>query len=360
MNHFLELHASITDAAKILLPSIVAFIVGMLLTPIVSHYLYKWKLWKKTSVQKTLDGREATISSKLHNDEARKVPRMGGVIVWGSVLVTTALMAFFADILPIHATIKLSFLSRNQTWLPLFTLVVASLIGLIDDAFVVVGSGTYAGGGLSLRKRLLLLLLLGIIGGLWFFFKLGTSSIHIPFDGLLDLKQFFVPFFAIVMLAVYSGGIIDGIDGLAGGVFMIMYSAYAIIAYSQHQVDLAAFCMVVAGSLLVFLWFNIPPARFFFGETGTMGLTAALTVVAFLAGQPLMLVIIAMPLVITSASVAIQLTSKKFRNGKKVFLVAPLHNHFMAKGWPPYKVTMRYWIFSALCATLGIILALIS
>ena len=162
------------------------------------------------------------------------------------------------------------------------------------------------------------------------------------------------------MLAVYSGGIIDGVDGLAGGVFIIMYSAYAVIAYSQNQIDLAAFLMVVAGSLLVFLWFNIPPARFFLSETGTMGLTTTLTVVAFLTGQPLLLLIIAFPLVVTTASVIIQLISKKLRNGKKVFLVAPLHNHFIAKGWSKPKVTMRYWIFASLCAVLGIVIGLIS
>jgi phospho-N-acetylmuramoyl-pentapeptide-transferase len=199
-----------------------------------------------------------------------------------------------------------------------------------------------------------------VVGGLWFYFKLGTSGIHIPFDGTLTLGYAFIPFFVLVMLAVYSGGIIDGVDGLAGGVFVVMFTAYAVIAYGQNQIDLAAFSMVIVGSLLVFLWFNIPPARFFLSETGTMGLTTTLTVIAFLTGQVVLLPIIAFPLVLTTASVIIQLVSKKLRNGKKVFLVAPIHNHFIAKGWPAYKVTMRYWIFSSMCAVLGIVLALIS
>jgi phospho-N-acetylmuramoyl-pentapeptide-transferase len=357
---FLALHATVNDAVKIFFPAIAAFIVGMSITPLVTHYLYKWKLWKKTSVALTLDGREATISSKLHNDEARKTPRMGGIIVWASVLITTLLAAFAAEILPFHPVVKLSFLSRNQTWLPLFTLITASLVGLVDDALVVAGRGTFVGGGLSLKKRLLVVLCIGIIGALWFYFKLGVSGIHIPFDGTLALGALFIPFFILTMLAVYSGGIIDGVDGLAGGVFIVMFSAYAVIAYSQSQVDLAAFLMVVVGSLLVFLWFNIPPARFFLSETGTMGLTTTLTVVAFLTGQVLILPIIALPLLLTTGSVIIQLVSKKYRGGKKVFLVAPLHNHFLAKGWPAAKVTMRYWIFSALCGVLGIVLALIS
>ena len=344
MYHFpiSQLHATINDTVKIFVPTVVAFIVGMSITPFISHYLYKWQLWKKTGVTKTIDGREATISNKLHNDEARKTPRMGGLIVWGSVLITTILIAIFAEVFPTHASVKLSFLSRSQTWLPLFTLISASLVGL------------------ALRKRLLVVFGLALIGGFWFYFKLGTSGIHIPFDGTLEMGYLFIPFFALVMLAVYSGGIIDGVDGLAGGIFIVMFTAYAVIAYSQHQIDLAAFSMVVVGSLLVFLWFNIPPARFFLSETGTMGLTTTLTVVAFLTGEVIILPIIALPLVLTTGSVIIQLVSKKFRKGKKIFLVAPLHNHLMAKGWPAYKVTMRYWIFSVICAVFGIVLALIS
>ena len=357
---FLELHATANEAVKIFIPAIVAFVVGMAITPFVSHYLYKWQLWKKSSVKKTTDGREATLSSKIHNDEERKTPRMGGIIVWASVLITTLLMALAARVLPLHYVVRLSFLSRSQTWLPLFTLITGSLVGLVDDALVVAGKGTFVGGGLSLSKRLAVVFLLAVIGALWFYFKLGTTGIHIPFDGTLNLGFLFIPFFILTMLAVYSGGIIDGVDGLAGGVFIIIYSAYAVIAYSQGQVDLAAFLMVVAGSLLVFLWFNIPPARFFLSETGTMGLTTTLTVVAFLTGQVLILPIIALPLLVTTASAIIQIASKKLRHGKKVFLVAPLHNHFIAKGWPKPKVTMRYWIFAALCGVIGIVIALIS
>ena len=348
------------DTAKIFLPTIVAFIIGMLITPTISHYLYKWKLWKKTSVQKTIDGRDATISNKIHGDEIRQTPRMGGVIVWGSVLLTTILFALLAVLFPNTVAVKLSFLSRNQTWLPLFTLIFASLAGLVDDALVVSGGGTFVGGGLSLKKRIFAVIILSLLGGWWFYSKLGMTAIHIPFDDALVLGWAFIPFFMIVMLAVYSGGIIDGVDGLAGGVFMTMFSAYGVIAYAQHQVDLAAFSMVIVGSLLVFLWFNIPPARFFLSETGTMGLTTTLTVIAFLTGQVLVLPIIALPLVITTGSVIIQILSKKFRNGKKVFIVSPVHNHFIAKGWPAYKVTMRYWVFAVICAVSGIVIALIS
>ena len=348
-----------SDAFKIFVPTIISFIIGMIITPFISHYLYKWQLWKKTSVTKTTDGRDATISNKLHNDESRKTPRMGGIIVWGSVLITTYLLYILHVMFPYNFGM-LSFLSRSQTWLPLFTLIAASLVGLIDDYFVTRDKGTFIGGGLSLRKRLIVVFCIALIGGLWFYFKLGMTSIHIPFGASVNLGYLFIPFFILTMLAMYSGGIIDGVDGLAGGVFAIIYSALAIIAYSRGQLDLAAFSLVTTGSLLVFLWFNIPPARFFLSETGTMGLTTAATVIAFLTGDVLLLPIIAFPLVITILSDIIQLTSKRFRNGKKVFLVAPLHNHFIVKGWSREKVTMRYWIFSLMCAVAGIVLALVS
>lgn len=348
------------EAIKIFFPTMVAMFVGVLITPTITHYLYKWQLWKKTSVTKTTDGRDATISNKIHNDEIRKTPRMGGIIVWGSVLITIYLLYILSIFIPNNFFKNVTFLSRKETWVPLFTLISASLVGLVDDFFVTRNKGTFIGGGLSLKKRILIVLCIGLIGGLWFYFKLGMTSIHIPFDGVLDLGILFVPFFMIVMLAMYSGGIIDGVDGLAGGVFAILYAAFAVIAYADNQFNLAAFSIVIAGSLIVFLWFNIPPARFFLSETGTMGLTTTATVIAFLTRSVLILPILALPLVLTILSDIIQLTSKKFRNGKKVFLVAPLHNHFLAKGWSREKVTMRYWVFAFMCAVLGIVIALIS
>ncbi len=347
------------DVIKIFLPTAVAFFIGITLAPVLTDFLYRHKMWKKTSVKRTIDGREATISNRLHNDEVRKIPRMGGVVIWGSVLITILLFWALAFLFPDSIFSKLSFFSRSQTWLPLFMLIAGALFGLIDDYLVCRESGTYAGGGLSLRARLVFIFLLGTLGAWWFYVKLGMDSLHIPFVGDFYLGLFFIPFFIIVMIGIYSGGIIDGIDGLSGGVFASIFSAYAIIAFAQGQIDLAAYSSVVVGGLLAFLWFNIPPARFFNSETGTMALTVSLTVVAFLTKAVFVLPIIAFLLVATSASSLIQIASKKFRGGKKVFLVAPLHNHFQALGWPAYKVTMRYWVFSVVLAVIGTIIALI-
>lgn len=347
------------DVVKILLPTALTFFVGIAITPILTNFLYRHKMWKKSSVKLAIDGREATITGKLHNDTERKLPRMGGVIVWASVSITIFLFFILAEIFSNTFFEKLSFLSREQTWLPLFALIAGGLFGLIDDYLVCREAGTYTGGGLSLRVRLLFVSILGLGGAWWFYSKLGMNSVHIPFGGDLYLGLWFIPLFVIFMIGIYSGGIIDGIDGLSGGVFASIFIAYAVIAFAQGRVDLAVFSSVVTGGLLAFLWFNIPPARFMNSETGTMALTTSLTVVAFLTESALVLPVIAFLLIATSASSLIQILSKRYRNGKKVFLVAPLHNHFQAIGWPPYKVVMRYWVISVVLALLGTVIALV-
>ncbi len=348
----------IPDVVKTILPAILAFIVGILATPFLTDWLYANKMWKKSSVKKTTDGQEVTITNKIHNDEERKTPRMGGIIVWGSVFIVAIFLAIVSSVSDNVVLQKISFLSRNQTWLLFFTLLITSLVGAFDDYLVCNDKGSYHGGGLSLTTRIILVMLVGLAGGWWFYVKLGVMSIFIPTLGVLNLGLFFIPVFIIFMLGLYSGGIIDGVDGLAGGVFGIMYSAFAIIAFYNSQIDIAAFCMAVAGGLLAFLWFNIPPARFFLSETGTMGLTTTLVVIAFLTDSVFVLPIIALPLIVTTLSSIIQILSRKYR-GKKVFLVAPLHNHFQALGWPASKVTMRYWVISLLCAITGVIIILL-
>jgi len=234
----------------------------------------------------------------------------GGVIIWASTVITILLFWIAAQIDGLLFE-KLNFLSRGQTWLPLFTLVGGAIIGLVDDYFVVTDKGDHLAGGLSLTKRLIVVFLISVVGAYWFFFKLGVSAIVVPFIGEVSLGLLFIPFFMAVMMFIYSGGVIDGIDGLSGGVFSVAFSAYGLIAFLQNQVDLAAFSFVITGGLLAFLWFNIPPARFYMTETGSMALTLTLTVIAFLTKQVVVLPLIAFMLVITTFSVIIQVTSKK-------------------------------------------------
>jgi len=355
----------IIEVIKVFLPATLSFIVGIVLTPFITDYLYSHEMWKKKSVSKTLDGREATISNKLHNDEGKKTPRMGGVVVWMSAIITTLGIWLVSKVYPTDLTSKLDFISRSQTWIPLSTLLFGSLLGAIDDVMSVTDTGDHIAGGLSLKKRLGGVIVISLLCACWFYFKLGDASLGWPLIGSIYIGWLFIPLFVLVTMAIYSGGVIDGLDGLSGGVFATIFTAYGAIAFSQAQYNLAGFCGAIVGGILAFLWFNIPPARFYMSETGTMGLTLTLAVVAFMTDSIgkgygiLVLPVIALPLAASSLSVIIQLASKKLRNGKKVFLVAPLHHHFEALGWPSYKVVMRFWIIAVLCAILGVSLAII-
>ncbi len=355
----------IENIIKVFGPATLSFFIGIAITPTITHFLYKHRLWKKKSGKIATDGRETPIFNELHKEKEVGTPRLGGSVIWISVITTALAIWLASKFLPTEATIKLDFISRSQTWIPLATLIVGALIGMMDDIMEIYGKKGYVAGGMSLRKRLTAVSLIGILCGAWFYNKLGVSGIALPFDGILDLGIWFIPFFALVMLFIYSGGVIDGIDGLAGGVFAVFFSSYAGIAFVQNQINLATFCAVVAGGILAFLWFNIPPARFYMSETGTMALTTTLTVVAFMTDTLggghglLVLPIVAIPLVLTTLSDIIQLGSKRLRNGEKVFLVAPIHHHFEALGWPSYKVTMRYWILSIIFGVIGLCIALL-
>jgi phospho-N-acetylmuramoyl-pentapeptide-transferase len=345
------------DVIKIFTLGALSFIVAFLLTPTLTHFLYKYKLWRKEVRQKAIDGGKVPVFQKFHKEGETQTPRMGGILIWLTVLILIFLFFGISQITDIWWLQKLNFLSRGQTWLPLFALIAASLLGLTDDFLQVFGRGKYIGGGLSLKKRLFLVALIGLIGAVWFYFKLDWHTIHIPGWGDLEIDGWYIPLFVLIMMAVYSGGVIDGLDGLAGGAFALIFAAFSGIALFLGQIDIAAFCAVILGALLAFLWFNIPPARFYMGESGMMGLCATLTVIAFLTDSVLVLPVIGFLLVIEAGSVILQLLSKKFRH-KKIFLASPIHHHFEAKGWPHYKVTMRFWVIGAVMAIIGITIRL--
>ncbi|MBI2627643.1 hypothetical protein HYW72_01800 [Candidatus Nomurabacteria bacterium] len=347
------------DLIKIFVPTTLAFFLGIFLTPVATHFFYKYKMWKKYSRSAITT---ASDFSKIHNEkEELRTPRVGGVIIWLSVL-TTVLIFYSASILfPFGNIFEMNFLSRNQTLIPIFTLLIGSLIGFWDDLIQIYGTGKFSRDDKSWRKwKVSLVTFISLIIGIWFFYKLGMVSFHVPFVGEIYLGILIIPFFIIVALATFSGGVIDGIDGLSGGVLASIFAAYSAIAYANNQIDLAAFSGVITGAILAFLWFNIPPARFYMGETGIMGLTITLATLVFLTDSVLILPIVALPLVVTSLSVILQMFSKKFRDGKRLFRLAPLHHHLEAIGWSSYKVTMRFWIFSVVFAIIGLILAIIS
>ncbi|KND51996.1 MAG: phospho-N-acetylmuramoyl-pentapeptide-transferase [Parcubacteria bacterium C7867-001] len=351
----------IFDAARVLIPFVLAFCIGIALAPMLAHYLYTFKAWKKKGGKgKGMgDDNGTPIFDSLHKEREVSTPRMGGILVWTATLVTALGLMLLGALFPTLFGV-LDFVNRSQTWLPLTALIVGAAVGLVDDILEVSRSN----GGLSLPWRLGAVALFGAFAGWWFYAKLGVSSIGIPFFGALPLGPFFIAFFVLVVIAIYASGVIDGIDGLAGGIFAIIFMAYAGIAFAQSQLALAAFAAALSGGTFAFLWFNVPPARFYLSETGSMALTLALAVVAFSAdtlGDGVgvsVLPIIALPLTVTVATNLLQVFWKKVFK-KKLFKVAPIHHHFEAIGWPPYKVTMRYWIITIIAGVFGIAIALL-
>lgn len=346
------------DVIKVFILAAIASILAILWCPLLTNFLYKNKLWKKGARVKAISGEDAVIFNKLHKEKEVGTPRMGGLLIWITTVFTIFLFYGLSAIFPDSIFSNLNFLSRSQTWLPLFTLIVASVVGLVDDLLVVKGWGKYIGGGISFKKRLFLVALIGLIGSIWFYQKLGWDTIFIPFFGEVSVGLWYIPLFITVTVACWSGGVVDGLDGLSGGTFASIFGAFTIISFASGKIDLATFCAVVTGTILAFLWFNIPPARFYMGETGILGLTTVLSVIAFLTDSVYVLPIIGGILVLEVASVIIQLLSKKIR-GKKVFLSTPIHHHFEALGWPSYKVTMRAWIIGIILAVVGIAIRLL-
>jgi phospho-N-acetylmuramoyl-pentapeptide-transferase len=167
-------------------------------------------------------------------------------------------------------------------------------------------------------------------------------------------------FWLVVISTAISVNFSDGLDGLAGGLLTSSFTAYAIIAAVEHKFALSGFCLTVVGSLLSYTWFNIYPARFFMGDTGSFALGTALGIIALQTDTIYVLPIIGAVYVIETGSVIINRTSRKLRNGKKVFQSSPIHHHFEAIGWPETKVTMRFWILGQIASVAGLIIFLIS
>jgi len=335
---------------KILFFSALAFVVALFSTPILTHFLYKYKLGKKIR-----DEGKTPIFSSLHKKK-EGTPTMGGILIWATVAFLIIVFWLLAKIIsPDSILAKLNFLTREETFLPLGILIFAAIIGLIDD-LIGISKISGKGKGLLVRQRLILYTIIAAVGAWWFYFKLDWDLIHIPFIGDFNIGLWYIPIFLFIVIATaFSTNETDGLDGLAGGVLLVAFSAYTIISYTQGRFDLACFCGAIIGGLLAFLWFNIHPARFFMGDTGSMSLGIVLGVIAMLTNSLFFLPFIGFILVVESLSVIVQITSKKLRH-KKVFLSAPIHHHFEAKGWAETKITMRFWIISGVVASIGLIL----
>jgi len=320
--------------------SVGAFLFAMFLTPIYTFLAYRYKFWKKQRTSSTT-GEALTVFTKLHAAKfKRNIPTMAGVIF---VLAIAAVTFFFN-------------LDRQATWLPLAALLGGAAVGLLDDVINLRGTGQGVA-GLRSSLKFLMITVIGLGLGWFFYQKLGIDAVYIPFIGSVALGWFMVPLFAFAVVATGNAvNISDGLDGLAGGLAVIAYGAFGTIALLQGTPMIAGFCFTVAGALLSYLWFNIYPARFFMGDVGSFALGTSLGVVAMLTNTLFLLPVIGIVFVIEAGSSLIQIFSKKVFK-RKVFISAPIHHHLEASGWPETKVTMRFWVIAAVAAFFGVMLA---
>lgn len=330
-----------SEMTHVFILSVAAFILAMFLTPVYTFMAYRYRFWKKQRNTSTT-GEKLLVFAKLHKEKfKRNIPTMAGCIG----VLSIAGVTFAAN------------LDRGETWLPLAGLIGGAVVGLIDDIINLRGDGSGVAGLRSGAKFLMITALAVTLG--WFFLvKLGYSAVHIPFYGPLEVGWLMVALFAFAVVATSNAvNISDGLDGLAGGLLALSFTAFGVIALLQGQLYLAGFCFTVIGALLSYLWFNIYPARFFMGDVGSFAFGVSLGVVAMLTNTLFLLPIIGIIFVIEAGSSLIQITSKRFF-GRKVFTSAPIHHHLEAGGWPETKVTMRFWVIGAVAALVGVYLAI--
>ncbi len=337
---------------KIFFLTTASFVLTLIWTPLLTYFLYKYHLGKGIR-----DVKAAPIFAAMHKKKAG-TPTMGGVLIWGTTLFLILLFFYLGKIFA-GVFEKLSFLSRGETLLPLGALVASALVGLVDDLFDIWKMGK-DGGGLRMRHRFIIYGIIAAVGAWWFYYKLEWTTLYVPFLGYLDIGWWYIPFFIFIIIGTaHSVNLTDGLDGLAGGTLLAAFGAYGAIAFAQGRYDLASFCGVIVGALLAFLWFNINPARFFMGDTGSMSLGITLGIIAMLTNAALFLPIIGFIFVVETFSVFIQMISKKFF-GRKFFISSPLHHHLEAKGWPEPKIVMRFWVVATVSSIIGLILFLVS
>jgi phospho-N-acetylmuramoyl-pentapeptide-transferase len=339
MTQTLDISIHLSTLINMLGFGFVAFVIAMGITPIYTGIAYKYQWWKKARSD-AWSGGKAAVYNKLHaTKHLRNIPTMAGLIF----ILTIALVTLFGN------------LSRGETWVPLAALLASGAVGLVDDVFNIRGTNK-AVGGMRAAVKFGLQSLIALVVGWWLFAKLGINSVAIPglesvYIGVLIIALFWL----VVVATANSVNITDGLDGLAGGLLVTSFATYAIIAVVEGKYSLAAFCLTIVGALLSYTWFNIYPARFFMGDVGAVALGTTLGVIAIQTDTIFILPIIGAVYVMETGSVIINRLSRKFRNGKRVFLSSPLHHHFEALGWPETKVTMRFWILGNVAAVVGLI-----
>jgi phospho-N-acetylmuramoyl-pentapeptide-transferase len=354
-----------------------AFVLSFLWAPLLINLLYRFNIRRRIRQE---------VDQKI---EARKI-KLGTPIMGGLLMVVTTVV------------ITVAFnLSRQQTYLPLFALVVAAFFGGVDDLLNIFGHakisdtvrggvnpivtlsdftwsiynllllpwnafkelfralGSYPTSGFKPWEKIIIQTAIGAVAAWWIYYKLGWHSVWLPFLGDLDLGIFYALLVVLMLVGTANAvNITDGMDGLAGGLLSMAFTAYMVLALALGYNQLAYFCATIVGTLLAFLYFNIYPARFEMADVGSLSLGMTLAVVAILLHRELSLLIIGGVFVVEIVSVIVQVGSVKLGRGR-VLKMAPFHHHFEMLGWPETKVTMRLWLAGSVLAFLGVLIALL-
>lgn len=308
---------------------LMGFLITVLLSPIIIPFLRRLKFGQSIREE----------GPKSHQKKSG-TPTMGGVMILLSIIVTTLVM-----------TGKFSE-PTFKTYLLLLVTFGFGLLGFLDDFIKVVMKRNL---GLTSKQKLLGQIIVSLI--MYFVLKANdfSTDISIPFTNTsIDLGWFYVLFITFWLVGFSNAvNLTDGLDGLVSGTSAIAFGAFAVLAWSQSQFEIAIFSVAVVGAVLGFLVFNAHPAKVFMGDTGSLALGGAIAAIAILTKLEIILILIGGVFVIETLSVILQVISFK-TTGKRIFRMSPLHHHYELVGWSEWRVVVTFWSVGLLCAMLGI------
>lgn len=280
-------------------------------------------------------------------------PTMGGVMF---VLPVT----FLTILLNAASVFGLKVLGRSVL-LPVLALIAFSVLGAVDDWEGI--RGPRKGLGMRARTKFIIQVALAIVIAIVLENKnlIGVPQMYWPtYKEPISLGVFYIPVAVFIIVGMSNAvNFTDGLDGLAGLISATAFAAYGAVALLQGQIFIGRFCFTLVGALFGFLWFNVHPAQFYMGDTGSLALGAVLGIVALMTGQWLLLPVIAIIPVAEAMSVILQVGYFKLTKGKRIFKMAPLHHHFELLGWSETQVVQRFWLVGLLFAMLGIAIAMV-
>jgi len=334
--------------------SLATFLVWFVVTPYYISLLQYAKMGKQIRENATIW--KAFEFFKLHSAKAW-TPTMGWAIILGSVF----FMVFISIFLQKLGFTNNSLFNQRETYLSLFTLFAVWILGWVDDWMNI--RGIWKTKWISAKFKMIWLILFSGLWAWWFYDKLWWSEIllSLPMLPWIELGLLFIPLFMfIIIAAANSVNFTDWLDGLAGWLLLFAYGVYWFITYDQGLFLLSTLCVSICWALVAFLWYNIKPARFFMWDVGSLALWANLWLMALLTNTVFILIIVGLIFILETMSVIIQLTSKKLRNGKKVFKIAPFHHHLEACWWSEETVVFRLWLVGLILSVVGVIFYMIT